>query len=67
MKAKDLLRTLMALGCVEVRTRGSHVVIRCGKCTTVVPVHAGMDLGTGLLHAIRRDLEDCLGKDWWKK
>ena len=43
------------------------MVIRCGKCTSVVPVHAGMDLGTGLLHAIRRDFEDCLGKDWWKK
>ena len=67
MKAKDLLRKLKELGCVEVRTRGSHVVVRCGQCAAVVPVHAGRDLGTGLLHAIRRDLEPCLGKDWWMK
>ena len=33
----------------------------------VMALRAGMDLGTGLLHAIRRDFEDCLGKDWWKK
>jgi hypothetical protein len=31
-----------------------------------VPVHAGEDLGKGLLSSIRRDLEPCLGKDWLK-
>lgn len=66
MKAKELLRLLKELGCVEVRTRGSHVVVRCGECTSVVPVHQGRDLGPGLLRAIGRDLEPCLGKDWWR-
>ena len=61
---KVLLRKLRALGCEELRQRGSHVVVKCGECTTVVPVHAGEDLGKGLLRAIQRDLEPCLGKGW---
>ena len=64
MTAKTLLRRLHALGCVELRQRGSHVVVQCAKCTTVVPVHAGEDIGPGLLRRIERDLEACLGKHW---
>jgi predicted RNA binding protein YcfA (HicA-like mRNA interferase family) len=41
--------------------------MKCGACQTTVPVHAGEDLGKGLLRAIERDLEPCLGKDWLKK
>lgn len=67
MKAKELIALLKRLGCVEVRQRGSHVVVRCGQCQVIVPVHAGRDLGTGLLHSIRRDLEPCLGEKWWEK
>ncbi|MEO7112283.1 MAG: type II toxin-antitoxin system HicA family toxin [Polyangiaceae bacterium] len=39
--ARELLRKLHALGCVDVRQKGSHLVVRCGTCSTVVPVHAG--------------------------
>jgi predicted RNA binding protein YcfA (HicA-like mRNA interferase family) len=60
----DMLRILRGLGCVEVRRRGSHVRVRCGHCLTTVPVHAGEGLGPGLLRAIERDLEPCLGKGW---
>lgn len=67
MKAKELLRLLKELGCVEVRTKGSHVRVRCGICFTTVPIHAGRDVGPGLLRAIERDLEPCLGKGWLKK
>jgi len=59
-----LLRVLRRHGCVEVRRRGSHVRVRCGDCVTTIPVHAGEDLGPGLLRAIERDLETCLGKGW---
>jgi predicted RNA binding protein YcfA (HicA-like mRNA interferase family) len=52
---------------VEVRKKGSHLFIRCGKCTAAVPVHAGEDVGTGLLAKIGRDLAECLGADWWKE
>ena len=67
MKAKELLKKLAALGCVVVRQKGSHVRVRCGVCFTTVPVHAGEDLGVGLLKAIERDLEACLGKGWMTK
>ena len=64
MTGAPLLRTLRKRGCVEVRRPGSHVRIRCGECITTVPVHSGEDLGPGLLRAIERDLEPCLGKGW---
>jgi len=63
----ELLRMLRSLGCVEVRKRGSHVRVQCGECSTTVPVHAGEKLGKGLLRAIERDLEPCLGKGWLKQ
>jgi len=64
---KDVLRQLRDVGCREVRKRGSHVRVECGKCTTTVPVHAGRDLPPGTLRAIERDLEPCLGKGWLKR
>ncbi len=67
MKAKELLRMLRRLGCAEIRQKGSHVRVRCGVCLTTVPVHAGEDLGPGLLRAIEPDLEPCLGKGWLKR
>ena len=67
MTGKNLIRLLKGLGCEELRQKGSHVSMKCGDCRTTVPVHAGEDLGKGLLRAIERDLEPCLGRDWLKK
>ncbi|MGH9382795.1 MAG: type II toxin-antitoxin system HicA family toxin [Vicinamibacterales bacterium] len=67
MTARDLRRILRSFGCVEIRQRGSHLRIECGHCVTTVPVHAGEDIGPGLLRRIERDLEPCLGKGWLKK
>jgi len=64
VRARELRRLLTSFGCVEVRQRGSHLRVACGKCTSTVPVHAGEDLGPGLLRQIERDLEPCLGKRW---
>ena len=64
MTGRVLLRELKRMGCHEVRQRGSHVRVRCGRCRTTVPVHAGEDLGPGLLAAIARDLSPCLPKSW---
>ena len=64
MTGKDLLKLLRRSGCVELRHKGSHVMVQCGTCLTVVPVHAGEDLGPGLLRAIERDIEPCLGAGW---
>jgi predicted RNA binding protein YcfA (HicA-like mRNA interferase family) len=62
-----LRRILNQQECREARQKGSHVRAECGACVTTVPVHAGEDLGKGLLAQIERDLEECLGKDWLKK
>ncbi|MDQ3071473.1 MAG: type II toxin-antitoxin system HicA family toxin [Acidobacteriota bacterium] len=61
---RELLRLLHRVGCKEVRQRGSHVRVRCGDCSTTVPVHAGETLPPGTLRQIERDLEPCLGSRW---
>jgi predicted RNA binding protein YcfA (HicA-like mRNA interferase family) len=58
-----LRQLLRRRGCSEVRQSGSHLVVRCDGCQTVIPVHGG-DLPSGTLRAIERDLEPCLGKRW---
>ena len=67
VRARELLRRLKDLGCVEVRQKGSHVIVRCGDCTSVVAVHAGEDIKAGTLRAIERQLERCLGKGWLRE
>ncbi len=64
MKSRELLRLLRRQGCVEVRQKGSHLLVRCGKCISIVPVHQGEDLKRGTLKAIEKQLEPCLGKGW---
>jgi predicted RNA binding protein YcfA (HicA-like mRNA interferase family) len=64
MTARELRAILKRHGCVEVRQKGAHLIVRCGTCQTVVPVHPGEDLGKGLLKAIERQLAPCLGEDW---
>ncbi len=65
--SRELRKILKGFGCVEVRQRGSHLVVRCGQCQTVIPVHPGEDLGPGLLQAIERQLTPCLGKGWLQR
>ena len=68
MTGKHLLRVLRKqFDCVTESQRGSHVKVRCGRCRTTVPVHAGEDLGPGLLAQIGRDLEPCLGERWLRR
>jgi predicted RNA binding protein YcfA (HicA-like mRNA interferase family) len=65
MKAREVLQKIKQGGCAVVRQKGSHAFIRCPNgCTTVLPMHAGEDLKIGLLKAIEKDLEACLGKGW---
>lgn len=67
MRARELLRILKDHGCVEVRRNATHIVVRCGNCTTTVVDHKGEDIGKGLLRRNERDLEPCLGKGWLKR
>lgn len=63
MSVTKLRQLLRRRGRSEVRQSGSHMVVRCDACQTVIPVHSG-DLPSGTLRAIERDLEPCLGKRW---
>jgi predicted RNA binding protein YcfA (HicA-like mRNA interferase family) len=56
LTAKSLIRALERLGFQVHRIRGSHHYLRHpdGR-STVVPVHAGEDVGPGLLAKILRD------------
>lgn len=66
MRANEVTKKLASLGCVALRQKGSHIRFAspCGKCHTTVPVHAGEDLGIGLLKQIQRDMAPCLGEGW---
>ncbi len=66
MKTRELRRRLAQLECVVLRQSGSHLVVRCGTCQTVVPIHTG-DIPAGTLAAIARDLAPCLGDGWLER
>jgi predicted RNA binding protein YcfA (HicA-like mRNA interferase family) len=54
--ATKIIKALSKLGFKIVRKRGSHVVLKHpdGRLT-VVPVHSGEEIGTGLLNKIIKD------------
>ncbi|MEM3004523.1 MAG: type II toxin-antitoxin system HicA family toxin [Candidatus Bathyarchaeia archaeon] len=54
--AKKVVKTLSKIGFEVVRQRGSHLILRHpdGR-VTVVPIHAGEDIGRGLLSKIIKD------------
>ena len=56
--AKDIIAVLKRHGFTQVRQSGSHAIFRHanGRRATV-PVHAGHDLGRGLLRQIMRDAD----------
>lgn len=58
LKARELTKILNELGFYPVRQRGSHIFLkhRDGR-TTLVPFHAGEDIGRGLLRQILREIE----------
>jgi predicted RNA binding protein YcfA (HicA-like mRNA interferase family) len=53
---KKAIKALSKLGFKIVRKRGSHVVMKhADGRLTVIPVHAGEELGIGLLNKIIKD------------
>ena len=58
LKAKDLARVLRALGFSSIRQNGAHEFFwHSDGRTTIVPRHAGEDIGRGLLRQILREIE----------
>ncbi len=68
MNARHIISRLLSLGCRELRQRGSHRRFESasGHCKTTVPDHGAKDLGAGLVRAIERDMEHCLGERWMR-
>ena len=58
LTAKNLLRALRSAGFEVIRSKGSHHFLshKDGR-STVVPVHPGDILGTGLMVKILKDVE----------
>jgi len=52
---KDLVRLLERHGWTLAHIRGSHHILRQGGKTVSVPVHAGKDLGKGLLARLLKE------------
>jgi len=65
LKARDVLSILFAHGFEKVRTSGSHIRLRKGKCLVTVPYH-NRDVPTGTLKSITKQagltMEEFLSK-----
>jgi predicted RNA binding protein YcfA (HicA-like mRNA interferase family) len=58
LTGKELLLALKKAGFLLVRVKGSHHFVQhADGRSTVVPVHAGETIGTGLISKILRDCE----------
>ena len=58
MKVRDLARVLRRLGFSALRQSGSHIFFQhLDGRTTLVPKHAGEDIGRGLLRQILREID----------
>ena len=58
LTSNDVVRVLEKLGFRRIRQRGSHLRLRHPDNRVVtVPIHAGQDLGRGILSKILRDAD----------
>lgn len=62
--AKKVIKALEDLGFVQIRQKGSHLFMQHpdGR-TTVIPIHAGKDIGKGMLRKIINDVK--ISRDEW--
>lgn len=53
----QLKRWLRKQGCTFEPGKGGHLIVRRGDRMSVLPMHgSGKELGTGLVHAVKKDL-----------
>jgi predicted RNA binding protein YcfA (HicA-like mRNA interferase family) len=58
LTGNQLIKALQKIGFDVARVKGSHhILIHADGRRTVVPVHSGEDIGTGLLAQILRDCQ----------
>ena len=58
LDAKELIKILTKMGFEMIRQKGSHIYLKHkdGRCT-VVPMHAGREIGRGLLKRILNEID----------
>ncbi|MGE3276703.1 MAG: type II toxin-antitoxin system HicA family toxin [Vicinamibacterales bacterium] len=57
MTSREFKRWLTKQGCTFESGKGGHLIVRRGDRFSVLPMHGNQkELGTGLVHAIKRDL-----------
>ena len=63
ISGREAVATLQRLGFVQVRQRGSHVIMRRGAKGCVVPLHSELKVGTlaGLLRQAEVSPEEFIG------
>lgn len=63
LSGADVVKALERLGFVQLRQRGSHVVMRRGNAGTVVPLHKELKTGTlaGILRQAQVSQDEFLG------
>lgn len=58
IKARKLIKILLLLGFIQIRSKGSHFFFtHADGRTTVVPVHPSKEIGIGLIRAILHDIQ----------
>jgi predicted RNA binding protein YcfA (HicA-like mRNA interferase family) len=58
ISGKEMLRLYLAAGWIELRRKGSHVILRRGKKTQTIPIHGNTDLKKGLERKLLKELEE---------
>lgn len=56
MTSSELKRWLSKLGAGFEAGKGSHLHVTLNGKTTVLPMHPSKELGTGIVHSIKKDL-----------
>jgi len=56
MTSSELKRWLSKLGASFESGKGSHLHVTLNGKTTILPMHPSKELGTGIVHSIKKDL-----------
>jgi len=56
MTSSEMKRWLSKLGASFEPGKGSHLHVTLNGKTTILPMHPSKELGTGIVHSIKKDL-----------
>jgi len=54
--SREFKRWLEQQGCSFAPAKGSHLIVRLGRHSTILPMHGTKEIGTGLENKIKKDL-----------